>query len=166
MPSPMVTSSKLFQEFAYNKKRNDEFAEALQLLHMADRIYLLKEEIIPKLRNGSIVICDRYLLTSLVTMNYFGIKEDWFISLLRRRIIGPTIWIYTYASPKTTLDRLLNRKTAEKHLRAFDFNEFEESIRLELKFAKKNRMLIIDTGTKSKNECFLEIVSIIDNKIF
>ena len=66
-PTDMSRKTKLFQKMMYSKNHEDIDYRAVQLLTMSDRVQHSFETIIPALKEGKIVICDRYIFTSLAT---------------------------------------------------------------------------------------------------
>lgn len=54
----------------------------LALLYAADRMDHLATEVMPNLRSGGIVICDRYLLSTLAYQG-MSVDEDWLLQLNR-----------------------------------------------------------------------------------
>ena len=90
-PTDLSRKTKLFQKMMYSKNHNDIDYRAVQLLTMSDRIQQIKEVIEPALRNGEIVISDRYIYTSLANMLARGYKnEKWFFEVAKH-IIMPDI---------------------------------------------------------------------------
>ncbi len=75
-PSKQITG-KIIRDFLQNKvKHHSKFAESLALLFAADRVQHFYGEIKPKLDNNTDVICDRYMLSSLVYQGLW-ISEEW-----------------------------------------------------------------------------------------
>lgn len=73
--------------------------DTLACLVSADRYEHLKNEIIPELEKGKIVITDRYVLSSLILQVIDGVKEN-FILNLNSQIIKPDLQLAIFADEK------------------------------------------------------------------
>lgn len=82
----------------------------LACLVSADRYEHLKNEIIPELEKGKIVITDRYVLSSLILQVIDGVKEN-FILNLNSQIIKPDLQLAIFADEKVIQERLDQRET-------------------------------------------------------
>ncbi len=90
-----------------------EFAEthngiSLACLVACDRYEHIKNEIIPALEMGKIVITDRYILSSLILQEMDGVETD-FISNINSEIIKPDLQIALYADERVLQERLKKR---------------------------------------------------------
>lgn len=84
--------------------------DTLACLVSADRYEHLKNEIIPELEKGKIVITDRYILSSLILQVIDGVKEN-FILNLNSQIIKPDLQLAIFADEKVIQERLDQRET-------------------------------------------------------
>jgi len=79
--------------------------DCLQLLFSADRAFHLEKEIIPLLKRGIGVICDRYAFSSLA----FGLPSsndlDWLINL-QRKFLLPDITFFLKVSSEVCIKRI------------------------------------------------------------
>lgn len=82
--------------------------ESLACLVAADRYFHLESEIIPRLKNGEIVITDRYVLSSLVFQRMDGVLEDFILSV-NKNVIQPDIQIVVMADIEIIQSRLYAR---------------------------------------------------------
>ena len=79
--------------------------ECLQLLFAADRLYHLEKEIVPLLESGIIVICDRYLFSSIA---YGGVEikdQNWLLKI-NENALKPDIVFLLKVSPKVCVQRI------------------------------------------------------------
>ena len=81
---------------------------SLACLVSADRYEHLKNEIIPELKKGKIVITDRYILSSLILQVMDGVKES-FILNLNSKIIKPDLQLAIFAEEEIIQNRLKQR---------------------------------------------------------
>ena len=82
--------------------------DTLACLVSADRYEHLKNEIIPELEKGKIVITDRYILSSLILQVMDGVKES-FILNLNSKIIKPDLQLAIFAEEEIIQNRLKQR---------------------------------------------------------
>lgn len=82
---------------------------SLACLVAADRYEHLNNKIIPALESTSIVLCDRYFLSSLI-LQRMDIVEQEFIINIHENILIPDIQIALTADQKTINSRLAERK--------------------------------------------------------
>lgn len=105
--------------------------ECLQLLFAADRAHHLEKEIIPALKKGYIVVCDRYLFSTIAYGKAAGLPLGWLIQI-NKRFILPDLTFFLKVSSQTCLKRL--RKSR------FELELFEK--REKLSSVWKNYVLI------------------------
>ncbi len=79
--------------------------ECLQLLFAADRAHHQEKEIIPMLKKGYIVICDRYVF-STIAFGSLSIKDRKWLENLNDKFIVPDITFILKVPPKICLMRL------------------------------------------------------------
>ncbi|MEM4757001.1 MAG: dTMP kinase [Desulfurococcaceae archaeon] len=80
----------------------DPFIDAL--VFALDRLIHIKTEIAPAIEQGYIVICDRYLYSSVAYQSAHGAPFDWILEI-NRYAIKPNIAIYLDVDPSTALRR-------------------------------------------------------------
>ena len=127
----------------YEGKRLPTEAEAL--LFAADRIEHMQNEIAPALAEGKVVICDRYIYSSLAYQGSTGLSLDW-IKTINARSLQPDFCVFIDVSPEHVLERLLRKKSVMEKL------ETQQKVReVYLKFVEKGELTMID-GDKPKDE--------------
>ncbi|MBR2430043.1 dTMP kinase [bacterium] len=126
-----------------------------------DRYQHLRKEIIPKLMQGSIVITDRYVLSSLILQCMDDVDED-FILDINRYIVRPDLQICVVANEKTIQNRLLSRKKLTRY-------ETNNQTNTELKFLNKGMEIIqkenIDIVKVSTDDDLNSNIEILRDKI-
>lgn len=134
--------------------------DCLQLLFAADRAYHLDKEIIPLLKKGVTVVCDRYSLSTLA----YGALEldlDWLITL-NQNFIAPDVTFLLNTPPKICLERMQKER--------FFLNLFEEEKKLKKiwqnyqRLTKKYKNIYTINGEKSIEEVSKEIKKILKIK--
>lgn len=91
--------------------------EAVQLLFSADRSHHLSRKIIPMLEGGNVVVCDRYLW-STVAFGLLKLERKWLLELNKYAIL-PDISIFLKVSPWECVRRISRDR--------FDFELFEKT---------------------------------------
>ncbi len=128
--------------------------ECLQLLFAADRSYHLEKEILPLLKKGINVICDRYFFSSIAFGGYEIDDMDWLFQI-NQRFFLPDIVFLLEVSPKTAISRL---KKERYSLTLFEKEEKFKKIAQKFKFlSKKFKNIKIIDGEKKIEEVFGKI---------
>ena len=144
------------------KKEISLHPEALAMLFAADRIEHLygKNGILPRTGRGELVICDRYVLSSLV---YQGIEcGDELPQSLNSRFPAPEITIYLDVAPEIALERVKNRSSQE----IYEYLEFQVKVRekylsLAAMYGEMGLHIEVIDASKSEDEVAQEVWSII-----
>ena len=125
----------------YEQKRLPTEAEAL--LFAADRIEHIQDEVKPALDAGKLVICDRYVYSSLAYQGSAGLSLDW-IKTINARALQPDFSIFIDVSPERVLERLKRKRSVMETL------ETQKKVRdVYLKFVAKGELVKVD-GDKPK----------------
>lgn len=137
----------------------DYMTEALLLA--ASRRQHLTEVIIPALNEDKIVICDRYVDSSLAYQGYargLGIKEVYEINKYATEGILPDLTIYIDIDPSVGLSRIKSnhRKVDRLDLEAMTFHKKVREGYLELAEMFKDRFRVID-GDRKPTEIYEDI---------
>ncbi|WP_326955130.1 dTMP kinase [Amycolatopsis sp. NBC_01286] len=81
---------------------------ALACLYAADRYHHVESEIRPRLRDGNIVISDRYLASGLVVQRFDGV-DPVFLWQLNEEVERPDLTVILEADPQVIAERLGER---------------------------------------------------------
>lgn len=138
-------------------------AKCLQLLFAADRAHHLAREVIPALSQKKIVICDRYLFSS-IAFGSLELDKNWLMDL-NRNFLLPDITFLLKVPPKICLERITSHR--------FEMELFEKEEKLKkvwktyLWLAKKFDNIFIIDGTKTKKQVSRDIFDKLESlKIF
>jgi dTMP kinase len=141
-PSQGKTGTFIRECFLYEEKRFPTEVEAL--LFAADRIEHIQNEIAPALAEGKLVICDRYIYSSLAYQGSTGLSLEW-IKTINARALQPDFSIFVDVSPERVLERLNRKKSVMETL------ETQKKVReTYMKFVEKGELIKID-GDKPKD---------------
>ena len=130
------------------------FVEAL--LFAADRIEHLESEIIPALNEGTTVICDRYVFSSLAYQGASGISLGW-IETINKAILYPDLAIYIDIEPEKSMRRLNSKKSLMENLQT------QTKVRdIYLKFVEDKKLTLVN-GDNTKTKVTEDLFSIVKN---
>ena len=92
--------------------------ETLALLFAADRVDHLASEIVPLTEKGVVVVCDRYVLSSVA---YQGQELDpAFVRAINEKAAAPDLTLFVKVTPETALARRADRHLGEELYEALD----------------------------------------------
>jgi dTMP kinase len=149
-PSQGKTGNFIRNDCLYEEKRLPTEAEAL--LFAADRIEHMQTELAPALSEGKIVICDRYIYSSLAYQGSAGLSLDW-IKTINAHALEPDFALFIDVPPERVLERLQRKKSVMETL------ETQKKVReIYLKYVEKGELIIID-GNRSKDIVAEELCS-------
>jgi dTMP kinase len=160
-PSHGKVGTFIRNECLYEEKRLPTEVEAL--LFAADRVEHLQTELAPALSEGKIIICDRYIYSSLAYQGSAGLSLDW-IKTINARALEPDFALYIDVPPERVLERLQRKKSVMETL------ETQRKVReIYLKYVEKGELIRID-GDKNKDavaqELLLKVLSLLKKANF
>ncbi|MGQ9679772.1 MAG: dTMP kinase [Candidatus Bathyarchaeia archaeon] len=136
-PSPGRIGSFIRENIERGSK--ERWMEVEALLFAADRFEHVKGLVEPSLREGKIVVSDRYIHSSLAYQGGGGLDLDW-IKALNRFAPMPDLSILLDVSVDTVLKRISRRRRT-----TFEEETYLEKVRaVYLKFAREGELLRID----------------------
>lgn len=150
-------------------KAMDPKTEAL--LYAAARRQHLVEKVIPVLEEGSIVLCDRFIDSSLAYQGYarnLGIEEVMSINKFAIGDYMPDLSILFDLDPRIGLDRINNNKEREINRLDLEKLDFHEKVRAGYNIIyenNKDRIIKID-AEMSKENVINQIKKILESKIW
>lgn len=140
--------------------------ETEALLYAASRGQHSREKILPAIEEGKVVLCDRFLLSSLAYQGVgrgLGIEEVMMINDFAIKGIRPDLTLFFHVDPTTTLIRKTNKKGGDRLEREGDsFHKIVYEGYMELIKTYSDNVIIVD-ATKSKEEVFEETKIQINN---
>lgn len=144
-PGGTIISEKIRDILVNNEI--DKKTEAL--LFSASRAEHVSKKIIPSLNENKIILCDRFLCSSLAYQGYFkklGIKEILKINEFAINSLRPDLIIYIDVPISTSIDRLLKREKLDKmdSTSENDIKEINEGYKKALKYFDKKTIKIIN----------------------
>jgi dTMP kinase len=142
---------------------NEVRGKALALLVAADRHHHLATEVQPRLATGHLVICDRYLASSLVLQRLDGVPLD-FIRAINAGIVLPDLAVILTAPPDIIARRLVDR--GAHHRFEWDLGNVSRELGLyehaiEILESMSVRVLRIDVGSVTPESVAVEIARMV-----
>lgn len=140
------------------------------LLYAASRRQHLVEKVWPALKEGKIVVCDRYLDSSLAYQGGargLGIEEVLNVNLFATENTFPDLTLLFDLPPEVGLSRIASNASREVNRLDLEKLEFHKKVRETFLFLAKsypNRYVIID-ATKSKEEVAKETLEVIKARL-
>jgi dTMP kinase len=136
----------------YGGKRLSSVVEAL--LFAADRLEHVENEVLPALRQGRLVVSDRYVYSSLAYQGVAGLSLDW-IEKINKHALRADFAVFIDVDPQIVMQRLKPTKSVMENL------ETQQKVRkIYLKFVEKGDLVRIE-GNKSKAEVATELFSVV-----
>lgn len=148
-------------------KGNEMDGRTEALLFAASRRQHLVEKIIPALKRGDVVLCDRFVDSSLAYQGFarnIGVDGVWSINEFAIEDVMPDLTIYLKLDPEAGLERILSNKRNNNRLDNEDI-AFHKNVVLgynELSDNFPNRIKTVD-GSQSKEQVLKDTLAIIDN---
>lgn len=136
------------------------------LLYAAARRQHLVEKVIPELEMGKIVLCDRFIYSSLAYQGYargIGVDDIFLINKFAIEEYMPDLNLLFDLSPEVGLDRINKNKDREVNRLDLEKIDFHNRVREGyINLAKENKdKFIIINAEKTLNEVFEETKDII-----
>ncbi len=164
-----VEISEAIRNIILDKKNTKMDARCEALLYAASRIQHLKEKVIPAINSNKIVICDRYVDSSLAYQGIarnIGINEVENINMFAMDYL-PEKTILIDVSPEIALKRIKenNRETDRLDLESMEFHKkvYEGYLMVAEKY--KNRIVKID-GNRCLEDIIKDCIKEIDKVIW
>jgi len=136
----------------HGDKRLPPVVEAL--LFAADRFEHVNNEVLPALKEGKIVVSDRYVYSSLAYQGAAGLDLKW-IEMVNEHAVRPDLAVFIDVDPETVIGRLKPKKSVME-----DLQTQREVRKVYLKFVEKGDLTRID-GNKSESEVAETIFQVI-----
>ena len=140
------------REIILNKQHTMMDAKTEALLYAAARRQHLVEKVVPALERGAIVLCDRFIDSSLAYQGYargLGIDEVYQMNQFAIGDLMPSVTLYFDIDPEVGLKRITKR--AEREVNRLDLEklEFHHKVREGYHLLLKrfpNRIVLIDAS--------------------
>lgn len=166
-----IKISEQIRQVILNKENKTMDARTEALLYVAARRQHLVEKVIPALEEGSIVLCDRFIYSSLAYQGYarnLGIEEVMSINKFAIGEYMPDLSILFDLDPKIGLERINSNEHREINRLDLEKLDFHERVRLGYNVIYENnrdRIIKVD-AEQSKENVIMQIKNILKPKIW
>ena len=134
------------------RKRVPSVVEAL--LFAVDRIDHVARRIKPALQEGKIVVCDRYMFSSLAYQGAAGLDLDW-IEEINRFALPPHLAIYIDIPPEMVVERIKGKRSVMETLQT------QQKVReVYMKLIARGRLMPIN-GNRPADEVAKDILALV-----
>lgn len=165
-----ISIAEQIREVILNKENTKMDGKTEALLYAAARRQHLVEKVIPALENGQVVLCDRFVDSSLAYQGYargLGIEEVYEINKFAIGDCMPNISILFDISPEVGMERI--KKNSEREVNRLDLEklDFHNKVRKGYDIIyKKNRNRIVKINADvSIDKVFDNVKNIISDLI-
>ena len=134
------------------KKRVPSVVEAL--LFAVDRVDHVETRIKPALQKDKIVVCDRYLYSSLAYQGAAGLDLNW-IREINKNAITPDLAIYLDVPPEVVVKRIKWKKSVMERLQIQ-----QKGQEIYMKLEEEGLLVRVD-GNRSKDEVSKDILAVV-----
>lgn len=136
----------------HGRQRASIIVEAL--LFAADRVEHLEREVIPALKDGKVVVSDRYVFSSLAYQGAAGLDLGW-IEELNEHAIMPDLALFIDVEPEVAIRRVKPKKSVMENI------ETQRKVReVYMKFVDAGKLVRID-GNKPKTGVAKNVLSVV-----
>lgn len=165
-----IPIAEKIREVILDRSHTSMDARTEALLYAAARRQHLVEKVIPAIEAGSIVLCDRFIDSSLAYQGYargLGMDEVWAINLFAIQERMPDLTLFLDLEPSVGLARIA--KAAEREVNRLDLEklEFHERVRTGYQMLLErhpNRIERINAD-QTRDKVFSQVLSIIEARL-
>lgn len=134
--------------------------EAVALAFASDRMVHLEEEVIPRLKDGQTVVCDRYYHSSFTYQPAMGLDFDW-VKTLNKSALRPDKTFILDVSAEEGMKRVKDRGLDGDRFEELGFQQEVVARYLDLKGDLDEEVVIVD-ASQSKKEVFSDMIKSIE----
>jgi len=144
---------RLIRRYVLDRKKRVPIAlEAL--LFAADRVDHLETEIKPALERGKVVVCDRYVYSTLAYQGAAGLDLKW-IELINRFTLVPDLALFLDVPPEILVKRLKRKRSV------METPQNQQRVReVYMRMVKDGRLVLVD-GNKPVGDVSRDVLKIV-----
>ncbi len=164
-PSENMRKSDIFRTYMDTDDHSKYEYRALSLLAAADRIQHINKVILPELKKGKCVICDRYFYSCLANLRARGYEKDRWIYDISKNIIKPDISFFLDVPVELAVSRV--RERAEERDRYIDMDLQYKLRKQYIKICKENHGTLISSDMyedKTFNDAYKQLKNVIERR--
>lgn len=162
-PTDFVRGSDIFRTYMDCADHSAFDYRSLSLLAASDRVQHSNRVIEPEMKEGKIVISDRYFYSCLANLSARGFDKDRWIYEIAESIVKPDIAFFLDVPVEVAVKRVRSRETEKD--RYIDI-ELQYRLRDEYKMiCKANGGVMISTDNVPIDECYATVKEHIERKL-
>jgi dTMP kinase len=144
---------RLIRRYVLDRKKRVPIAlEAL--LFAADRVDHVETEIKPALENGKVVVCDRYVYSTLAYQGAAGLDLKW-IEVINRFTLVPDLALFLDVPPEVVVGRLKRKRSV------METPQNQQRVReVYMRMVKDGRLVLVD-GNKPVGDVSRDILKVV-----
>jgi dTMP kinase len=144
---------RLIRRYVLDRKRRVPIGvEAL--LFAADRVEHMETEIKPALESGKVVVCDRYVYSTLAYQGAAGLDLKW-IELINRFALAPDLALFLDVPPEIVVKRLKRKRSV------METPQNQQRVReVYMRMVKEGRLVLVD-GNKPVGDVSRDILKVV-----
>lgn len=151
-PTDAVRKSEIFRNYMDMEDHSGFEYRSLSLLAASDRLQHANQVILPALREGKVVISDRYIYSCLANLHARGFEKDRWLCEISRDIPKPDLAFFLDVPVETAVGRVRTRP--EERDRYIDM-ELQHKLREEYRrICRRNRGILISTEENDQAQTF------------
>ncbi len=158
-PTPYMRQTEIFRNFMDCPNHEQYEYRSLSLMAASDRIQHTVKFIEPLLKEGKLVISDRYFYSCLANLRARGYEQDRWIYEIAEHIVEPDLALFLDIDVATAVSRVRSRK--EEKERYIDMDLQHRLHQEYLDIAELNQYPVFDSGKEAK-ETFVQIKKQVD----
>lgn len=162
-PSADIRNNPLFRasvDQPYSDKIN---YRAVSMLCVADKLQHSTKVIEPLMKDGCIVISDRYFYSSLANLEAYGFQNEKWIYEISEQIVKPDAAFFLRVNPQTAIERVRKRENERNRFISKDIQE--KLAKVYFNIATANNGTLVDCENRI-DDSFDMVRQIIDGVIF
>ena len=161
-PTDFVRKSDIFRTYMDSPDHSMYDYRSLSLMAASDRLQHVHKTIYPNLKQGKVVISDRYFYSCLANLRARGYTSDKWIYEISKSVFKPDFAFFFDVPVDIAICRVRQRPSERN--RYIDYN-LEQSLRKEyIEICKKNGGILISTEG-SEEESYEKMIRIIERKL-
>jgi|GEM_PF-657875 len=157
-PTTEARNLDAFRTYLFAPERRDEVDyRGLLCMMIGDRLQHAHQVIKPALRDGLVVLCDRYIYTQIVTTRTRGHDDEPWMYELYRHVLNPDLGIITDSPLDVTCARISGR--ADWHESFLESDHVERNLFAYREVAKAFDLELVDTHTNGVEQVLSHVVN-------
>ncbi|MFD0040516.1 dTMP kinase [Streptomyces anulatus] len=163
-PTTEARELDAFKVFLFEPERREEIDyRALLCMMIGDRLQHIHQVVLPGLRAGKVVLCDRYIYTQMVTTRTRGFDDEPWMYELYDHVLRPDLALLFDAPLDVACDRIQSRSDWRESF--LERDHVERNLLEYRRMASLFGMSVVDTSDADPQVAFAKIRSELDTAL-